>query len=236
MVIPGTYPLAIANFDTSFGTPTPPVNFPMDLAPGVNYTVAALFDYFSDLTSGHGFSSVKAYEFMPFPGGKGPIWECPSAFMAQTTIDGGALATADNSPNGIPGGTGFFSYVMNIDLKRESDGTTPIPYPTMPQQTAFRKPSATVFMFDMVFDPVTEIVSASPQYSAVQFREPRRPATQLCLPPLQRRSYQLPRRPRQLLQDLHHPESRLQRRFQRTAPARRHLGCPLPRSRMSQPA
>ena len=75
------------------------------------------------------------------------------------------LAAADGSPNGEPGGTGFFSYAMNIDLKRAADGTTPLPY--TPKMTTFLKPSATVFMFDMVFDPATEIVNGSPQYNSV---------------------------------------------------------------------
>jgi prepilin-type processing-associated H-X9-DG protein len=56
---------------------------------------------------------------------------------------------------------------MNIDLKRESDGVTPLPYPAMPKLTSFRMSSATVFMFDQVFDPVTEIVNDAPQYDSV---------------------------------------------------------------------
>ena len=37
----------------------------------------------------------------------------------------------------------------------------------MPKMTYFRNPSAVVFMFDMVFDPVTEKVNDSPQYNSV---------------------------------------------------------------------
>ena len=127
-----------------------------------------LLYYYSFLMAGRGSSSAtKAMQFMPFPGGKGPIWECPSATMAESTIANGGLATAENSPNGIPGGTGFFSYAMNIDLKRESDGTTPMPWPQMPKLTSLKQPTATVFMFDQVFDPGTEIVNSSPQYNSV---------------------------------------------------------------------
>jgi hypothetical protein len=43
-VVPGTYRLGIANYDNSFGTLVPPVNYPMDLATGVTYTVVILFD------------------------------------------------------------------------------------------------------------------------------------------------------------------------------------------------
>lgn len=123
--------------------------------------------YFNTMSSGRGITASKASDYMPFPGGKGPIWECPSASMAQGTILNGGLATADNSPNGIPGGTGFFSYVMNIDLKRDSGGVSPLPYPVMPKLSSFKRTSSTVFMFDQVFDPATEIVNSAPQYNSV---------------------------------------------------------------------
>lgn len=123
--------------------------------------------YYSTLQIGRGGNgNSKAMQYMPFPGGKGPIWECPSATMSLGTIENG-LAVADNSPNGLPGGTGFFSYVMNIDLKRDSDGVSILPYPTMPKLTALKQPTATVFMFDQVFDPGTEKVNNSPQYNSV---------------------------------------------------------------------
>jgi prepilin-type N-terminal cleavage/methylation domain-containing protein/prepilin-type processing-associated H-X9-DG protein len=126
--------------------------------------------YYNSMSSGRGISSSgKATDYMPFPGGKGKIWECPSANMSQATIANGGLAPCDNPPAGYPGpgGSGFFSYVMNIDLKRESDGTTPMPYPAMPKMASFMKPTAAVFMFDQVFDPVTEVVNGAPQYNSV---------------------------------------------------------------------
>jgi hypothetical protein len=43
-VVPGTYRLGIANFDTSYLTISPPVNFPMDLAPGITYNVVISYD------------------------------------------------------------------------------------------------------------------------------------------------------------------------------------------------
>jgi len=51
---------------------------------------------------------------------------------------------------------GFFSYVMNIDLKRENTGgfTIAYPWPTMPKMTSFVQPSALVFMYDEAFDLV----------------------------------------------------------------------------------
>jgi hypothetical protein len=42
--VPGTYRLGIANFDTSYLTISPPVNFPMDLAPGITYNVVIIYD------------------------------------------------------------------------------------------------------------------------------------------------------------------------------------------------
>jgi len=121
--------------------------------------------YADSMVLARGGSAAAASAYMPFPGGKGPVWECPSASMASATIQS-ILATADGS-SGPPGSTGFFSYAMNIDLKRSSDGTTPMPYPKMPKISSLKQTTATVFMFDMVFDPVTEVVNGAPQYNSV---------------------------------------------------------------------
>jgi prepilin-type N-terminal cleavage/methylation domain-containing protein/prepilin-type processing-associated H-X9-DG protein len=123
--------------------------------------------YYSDYTHARGTDPAKAATYMPFPGGKGPIWECPAANMSLATISGGGLSPADGGP--AAGAGGFFSYVMNIDLKRKNDGTytSAMDYPQMPKLTSFRNPSAVVFMFDMVFDPVTEVVNDSPSYNSV---------------------------------------------------------------------
>jgi prepilin-type N-terminal cleavage/methylation domain-containing protein/prepilin-type processing-associated H-X9-DG protein len=129
--------------------------------------------YVDKLNTGRGTTAAKSTAYMPFPGnGIGPIWECPSATMSVDTIDSGKLAVADNSPNGIPGGTGFFSYVMNCDLKRSSgstgeDGDNAYLYPKMPKMSSFAKTSATVFMFDQVFNPVSEVVNLHPEYNSV---------------------------------------------------------------------
>ena len=42
--VPGTYQLGIANFTTTYLSTAPPVNFPMDLAPGINYNVVIIYD------------------------------------------------------------------------------------------------------------------------------------------------------------------------------------------------
>jgi prepilin-type N-terminal cleavage/methylation domain-containing protein len=157
---------------TQWCGPNPPAGTPQDPLAWFNLLPPYMGEkklsaYYQTLSIGRGTSSSKASKFMPFPGGKGPIWECPSARMSLGTIQGGLLAAADNSPNGIPGGTGFFSYAMNIDLKRSSDGVKPLPNQTMPNVSSFRKPSEIVFMFDIVFDPVTEVVNNAPQYNSV---------------------------------------------------------------------
>jgi prepilin-type N-terminal cleavage/methylation domain-containing protein/prepilin-type processing-associated H-X9-DG protein len=93
---------------------------------------------------------------MPFPSrdnGASKIWNCPSAKMSDTDF---ALLQGG-------GAGGFFSYAMNIDLKDSN-----AKYPDwMPKLTVLPKPSATVLMFDVVFNPVTEIVNGSPGFNSV---------------------------------------------------------------------
>jgi prepilin-type N-terminal cleavage/methylation domain-containing protein/prepilin-type processing-associated H-X9-DG protein len=152
------------------GTPQDPYAWFTVLPPTV--AQPPLSNYVSQLNTGRGASGSKAIQYMPFPGNNiGPIWECPSATMSLDTIDN-VLAKPDNSPNGIAGGCGFFCYVMNCDLKRSSntegeDANNAVVWPNMPKIGSFAKSSATVFMFDQVFDPVSEVVNNSPQYNSV---------------------------------------------------------------------
>jgi len=121
--------------------------------------------YYYDYTHAPGTDPTKAATYMPFPGGKGPIWECPAANMSPATIISG-LSPPDNAPRPDAGQGGFFSYAMNIDLKWQTVNTRYL-YPNMPKTTSFRNPSVVVFMFDMVFDPVTEVVNASQNFNSV---------------------------------------------------------------------
>jgi hypothetical protein len=103
--------------------------------------------------------AVKNSQALPFPGGVGKMFECAGANMepADLAIVSGA------------GADGFFSYDMNIDLKHQTAAAA-YPYaasPNMPKLTSIRKPVSTVFMFDCVFNPSTEIVNSSPQYNSV---------------------------------------------------------------------
>jgi len=121
-----------------------------------------LKDYFPPAVALPGNPVLRA-ELVPFPGGKGKIWHCPSAFMSSGTIANAALLAGQ-------GVDGFFSYDMNLDLKIDptiADDSTRMKYPDMPKATTFRQPVATVFMFDCAFDPITEVVNSSPTYNSV---------------------------------------------------------------------
>ena len=93
---------------------------------------------------------------MPFPGGKGKIWHCPGARFSgsdSTILNGG-------------GQYGFFSYEMNIDLKKQT-ATANYTYPNMPTLGGIPLPARTVMMFDGVFSPTEEKVNNSPQFNGV---------------------------------------------------------------------
>jgi prepilin-type N-terminal cleavage/methylation domain-containing protein/prepilin-type processing-associated H-X9-DG protein len=151
----GEYPGNVYN-GVQTGDPTD-LNAWFNLLPQ-NVGERKLAAYFADLKAARGGATTKANVYLPFPGGKGPIWECPAASMSLATVSGGLLS-------GL-GADGFFSYDMNIDLKKAA-GTSNLPYATMPSIASLRQPSATVFMFDCVFDPVSEIVNSAPQYNSV---------------------------------------------------------------------
>jgi prepilin-type N-terminal cleavage/methylation domain-containing protein len=95
---------------------------------------------------------------LPFPGGLGKIWHCPSA---------------KPDPNDVflkDGSFGFFSYVMNIDLK----ATTPIgssygklPYPTMPKLANIPNSSSTVLLTEAAFSPTAETTAPGPDRNGI---------------------------------------------------------------------
>jgi prepilin-type N-terminal cleavage/methylation domain-containing protein/prepilin-type processing-associated H-X9-DG protein len=122
--------------------------------------------FYNQQPGGNSLSKFPPFNYVPPAGyaAASKIWECPAANMslasAQTVIAAG-------------GGLGFFSYAMNLDLKRANDGTYQAAnkpdgtHVVMPKMTVIKQSSATVFMFDAVFDPVTEIVNGSPQFNSV---------------------------------------------------------------------
>jgi len=97
---------------------------------------------------------------LPFPGGQGKIWHCPAAKVASTDtfLQNGSF--------------GFFSYVMNIDLKLNSTidngsaGNSPA-YPNMPKFGAIRNPASVVLLTDIVFSPTLEPLTTSPSRNGI---------------------------------------------------------------------
>ena len=97
---------------------------------------------------------------LPFPGGKGKFWHCPSA----------RAAASDNFLSG--GRFGFFSYVMNIDLKLKSSINNGVQgnsydYPAMPKLSAIRQPAAVVLLEDVAFSPTLETYTATPDRNGI---------------------------------------------------------------------
>jgi len=90
------------------GSPTDPTGW-YNLLPQL-VADKTLADYFNDPNR-----TGQNWLWLPFPGGKGKIWHCPAASM---TVD-----QVQNVLNGN-GQNGFFSYVMNIDLKKVMPTTT----------------------------------------------------------------------------------------------------------------
>lgn len=106
--------------------------------------------------------TLKNSQILPYPNGLGKIFSCPGAQLVGSDWQPGNLAQA--------GADGFFSYAMNIDLKRKTAGygtANSYPYPQMPKLSYIQKPVATVFLFDCVFSPSKEVVNGSPQYNSV---------------------------------------------------------------------
>jgi prepilin-type N-terminal cleavage/methylation domain-containing protein/prepilin-type processing-associated H-X9-DG protein len=112
-----------------------------------------------DKTLADYYATAGAYQTKyPFPGnGIGKIWMCPAA----------TTASADNFLQG--GKFGFFSTVMNIDLK----ATTPITssygklaYPSMPKISQVPQSSATVVITEATFSPTLEAYLADPTDAA----------------------------------------------------------------------
>jgi len=104
--------------------------------------------------------------YLPFPGRAGSkVWFCPSATMSDADV---AMLQGE-SPEGVGG---FFSYAQPIDLNKQvgsggtssapTEGTDYNPYPTMPKLNTLPKPSATILMFDQLFNPSTEPYGPNP--------------------------------------------------------------------------
>lgn len=98
---------------------------------------------------------------MPFPGNNlGKMWHCPSAKVGQDSFKQG-------------GRYGFFSYVMNLDLKLKADicanavQNNSFKYPSMPKLGSLKKPSATVLLLDTAFSPTLENYTSGPDRNGI---------------------------------------------------------------------
>ncbi|MEO6035723.1 MAG: hypothetical protein ABIQ35_10750, partial [Verrucomicrobiota bacterium] len=95
---------------------------------------------------------------LPFPNnGIGKIWHCPAA----------KAASGDAFVNN--GAYGFFSYVMNIDLKATApvgSSISRLPYPSMPKLSRAPNPSGTVLLTESMFSPSMETELGTPSDSA----------------------------------------------------------------------
>ena len=115
----------------------------------------SLLEHYNDTSAGNA-----NYQRYPFPGGRGRIFHCPSAKMSLAEVAAVSGQGAD----------GFFSYGMNIDLKRNAAGyatADAYAYPKMPKLVSIRRPTDTILLFDLVFNPVSEVVNTSPTFNSV---------------------------------------------------------------------
>ena len=116
-----------------------------------------LSNYTAKATSTPAFNA----NLLPFPGnGIGKMWQCPSATMSAaylSTLSGGGIS-------------GFFSYAMNIDLKRQKTGygnADNFPYPQMPRLSSLQRLTDTVLMFDVAFSDSDGADAANNTYSTL---------------------------------------------------------------------
>jgi prepilin-type N-terminal cleavage/methylation domain-containing protein len=120
-----------------------------------SYVADRPLSYYSHLPGG---DPRKKFPF-PATATASKIWHCPSARMSDSDF---AQLLGDPAP----GAGGFFSYADNIDLKMKTGTSAQWPK-WMPKLANIPQPSATVLMFDVVFNPVTEVVNGSPGWNSV---------------------------------------------------------------------
>jgi prepilin-type N-terminal cleavage/methylation domain-containing protein/prepilin-type processing-associated H-X9-DG protein len=102
--------------------------------------------------------ATRPREELPFPGGLGSLWHCPAA---RSTGQDEFLRE---------GAFGFFSMVMNEDLKLLTSIRNEVnayEYPTMPRLGAIPAPSATVLLTDTAFSPTLEPYTAAPKRNGI---------------------------------------------------------------------
>lgn len=128
--------------DAPAGTPTDPYAWFNTLPPNIGDQPLSF--YYANFTKNH----TPPKTTLPFPNnGIGKIWHCPSikTSASDTFVDGGQY--------------GFFSYMMNLDLKALGpivSGYQSMSYPQEPKISDLRNAAATVMLTEAVFSPSTE--------------------------------------------------------------------------------
>jgi prepilin-type N-terminal cleavage/methylation domain-containing protein/prepilin-type processing-associated H-X9-DG protein len=148
----GTYASYGVPADAPAGTPTDPYAW-FNVLPGL--VGDKPLSYYESLPGGNAFKKL------PFPGnGVGKIWMCPSI----------QVAGADKSLFLSGGRYGFFSYVMDLDLKLKSAIRNGVignsyDYPKMPKLSSIRHASEQVLLTEYCFSPTLENWTDSSQPS-----------------------------------------------------------------------
>ena len=141
---------------------TPPdfAGSPLDQAAWFNVLPSVMAD--KPLSYYYGLPGGNAKLKFPYPGnGIGKVWVCPTARASD-----GDTFLAD-------GGYGFFTYVMNLDLKLLADidahgvvGNSYV-YPNMPKLSTMRNTSAVVLLTEQAFSPTLEAYTQNPSRNGV---------------------------------------------------------------------
>jgi prepilin-type N-terminal cleavage/methylation domain-containing protein/prepilin-type processing-associated H-X9-DG protein len=141
------------NGTAPYGTPDDPTAW-FNVLPPYMATPTLSFYYDKHLNWITGLPDLTTPQnYMPFPGRTGSkIWFCPTAQMTDSDL---TKLASEPYP-------GYFSYAQPIDLNKqigtattETEGTS-YPFPQMPKISNLPKPSATLFLFDQLFNPNTE--------------------------------------------------------------------------------
>jgi prepilin-type N-terminal cleavage/methylation domain-containing protein/prepilin-type processing-associated H-X9-DG protein len=132
-----------------YGATTPPAGTPNDPYAWFNTLPPSLGDqplsfYYANYTKNH----TKPKVTLPFPNnGIGKIWQCPQV----------QVSPSDNFDQN--GQYGFFSYMMNLDLKALgpiASGYKSMSYPLEPKVYTIRNAAATVMLTEAVFSPTLD--------------------------------------------------------------------------------
>jgi len=155
----GQYGADTGNTGTSGAAPYPAQGSPHDDYAWFN----ALPPFVAEPTFGQYYDNSTGNKpaTMPYPGGKGKIWHCPTA-------------RADGADAFLQGGQfGFWSYVMDLDLKLLADinahgvqGNSYV-YPSMPKLSSLRYPATQVLLTEVAFSPTLEPYTSTPTRNGI---------------------------------------------------------------------